>query len=58
MKKYSNNDNEQIAFENACEYFYYGYGKKRWIDSRHNLGLSDDDSNEVWHKAFEYMSNQ
>lgn len=53
---YNDNLQKQAAFENACDYFYYGYGKKRWIDSGHNLGLSEEESNEVWHKAFVYTS--
>lgn len=55
-QKYHENLQKQAAFDNACDYFYYGYGKQRWIDNGHNLGLSEDDSNKVWHEAFEYMS--
>lgn len=58
MKKYSNNDKEQIAFENACDYFYFGMGKKSWIDEGHNQGLSKEVSDKVWHDAFEYMASE
>ena len=55
---YHDNLQKQAAFFNACDYLYYGYGKKTWIENEHNLGLSEKDSNEVWHEAFVYMYNQ
>lgn len=57
-QKYHDNLQKQAAFFNACDYLYYGYGKKTWIKNKHNLGLSEKDSNEVWHEAFVHMANQ
>ena len=55
--KYPNDSVKQAAFEKACDYLYYGYGRKRWIDNGHNCGLTEEESKEVWHEAWEYMSN-
>lgn len=56
QQKFHDNLQKQAAFLNACDYLYYGYCKKRWIENEHNLGLSEKDSNEIWHEAFVYMS--
>lgn len=56
--KYPNDSIKQAAFYNACDYIYYGYGRKTWIEHEHNCGLSEKESKEVWHEAFVYMSNQ
>lgn len=53
--KYSN-PKWQAAFENACDYLYYGLGRKTWMEQGHNLGLSEEDSKTVWHEAWAYMS--
>jgi hypothetical protein len=46
----------RVAFENACDYLYYGLGRASWMAQGHNEGLSDEDSKTVWHEAFMYMA--
>ena len=53
MEAYPNNPTKQAAFENACDCLWFGCGRKDW----NNCGLSPKESDEVWKKAYEYMSN-
>ena len=43
---------KKCAFENACDCLKYGYGKDKW----NFCGLSKEDADEVWKKAFDHMS--
>ena len=43
---------KKAAFENACDCLKFGYGK----DKCNFAGLSKEEADEVWKKAFEYMS--
>lgn len=45
---------KQAAFENACDCLKYGYGKDKW----NSCGLSKEDADEVWNKAFAEMSKE
>lgn len=49
---------KEIAFQNACDSIYYGYGKGTWKSEEGNNNLDEETSNEVWHEAWEYMANQ
>lgn len=53
-QKYHDNLQKQAAFDNACDCLWFGCGRKDW----NNCGLSPEESDEVWHEAFVYMSNQ
>lgn len=45
---------KQAAFENACDCLKYGYGRDKW----NSCGLSKEDADEVWKKAFAEMSKE
>lgn len=49
---------KQAAFENACDDIFFGCNRGYWKQYEHNLGLTEEESNAVWHEAWEYMSNQ
>lgn len=44
---------KQIAYENAIDCLYYGYGWKEW-DS---LNLTEEEKKEIWEKAIEYLAS-
>lgn len=48
--------NNQAAFENACDYLYYGMGFKSWFKALNGV-LSEDDAKIVWKAAFDRVAN-
>lgn len=54
MKRMYEDQIKQIAFENAYDCLYYGYGRKYW-DSQ---GLSKEEADEVWKAAFYYIAEE
>ena len=52
MKKRT--EQEQAAFENACDCLYNGYGRKDW----NSCGLSVEDATRIWKDAFHYMAEE
>lgn len=53
---YSNDKQRQAAFENACDYHYYGCGRDDWERRGHNCGLDPDASLKVWKASFWWMA--
>lgn len=49
---------KEIAFQNACDCIYYGYGKGTWKSEEGNNNLDEETSNEIWHEAWEHMASQ
>lgn len=47
----------QAEFENACDYLYYGLGKKRWLQSC-NGSMTEEEAAIVWKAAFDKMANE
>lgn len=45
---------EALAFQNACDYLYYGKSFDSWVKRGHNLDV--DRSDYVWEMAVRYMS--
>ena len=48
--------NNQAAFENACDYLYYGMGFKSWLKSLQG-SLSEESASIVWKAAFDKVAN-
>lgn len=46
------NDQEQAAFENACDCLYYGFGRSYW----NACGLPEEEAAQVWQKAIDYLA--
>lgn len=44
---------EQMAYENACDCLCYGFGRKHW----NSCGLSSEDALKIWREAFHDMTN-
>ena len=38
---------EQSAYENACDCLYYGYGQKHW----NNCELAEKEAQSIWQEA-------
>lgn len=47
---------EALAFQNACDYLYYGEGYVSWVERGHNLDLDDERSRYVWDMALKFMA--
>lgn len=45
---------KQIAYENACDCIFYGYGRRYWLSN----GLEGKEADEVWKQAFNDMSKE
>ena len=48
--------NEQVGYENACDYLYYGYGFKRWYNANSALFDNEQHARKIWREAFEHMA--
>lgn len=49
--------NNRAAFENACDYLYFGYGFNRWFKSCEGY-ISEEDAKVVWKAAFDKRANE
>lgn len=56
MKLYSKDVERQVAFENACDYLYYGYGRDKWKKNGHDMSLPEAVANKIWKAAFYLMA--
>mgnify|MGYP006931936609 FL=1 len=49
--------NNRAAFENACDYLYFGYGFNRWFKACEGY-ISEEDAKVVWKAAINKMGNE
>ena len=49
---------EVIAWENARDYLYFGDSKALWRENGHDMGLSKERGDEIWHRAWNRMAEE